>query len=105
MADAMRAALVDRLADARRTERLPGVDGDVDVALEHELEGGAVSLGGIVLLLSGQIESQHAAPLVGHRELGERQRGARVHRADAADYHARREPELPAGFGESGYHR
>ena len=73
MPDPVRAAVVERLGDARRTERLAGVHGRVDVVLEDELESCAVGLRRIVLLLPGQIEGQHPLPLVGHRQLGERQ--------------------------------
>ena len=105
VSDAVGAALVERLADAGRTERLPGVHGEVDVVLEHQLERRAMRLGRIVLLLTREIEAQHPAPLVGHRQFGERVRDSRTHRADPADDHPGREPELGPGGGEPGDHR
>jgi hypothetical protein len=42
--DAVRAALVDRLVDRVRAERLAGVRGAVDVVVDDELERVAVEL-------------------------------------------------------------
>ena len=100
--DAVRPAVVERLRDRGRAERLAGVHGRVDVVLEDQLERRAVRLGRVVLLLPRQVEGQHALALVGHRQLGQRQRELRVHRADAADDHAGGHAELAARVVQAG---
>ena len=57
VADAVRAADVDRLVDRLRAVGLTGVDRDVDVVVAHELERRAVVLRRVVVLGAGEIEA------------------------------------------------
>lgn len=86
-------------------EGLAAVHRRVDVVLGDELERLPVGLGRVVLLLPRQVERQHAAALVGHRQLGERQRDLGRHRADPADDDARGNVQPGARVAKPGDHR
>ena len=84
MADAVRAAVLQRLPDALGSEALAGVDRDRPVAALDQLEGLEVVLGRVSFLLAREVEPDAAALAPGDRELGELRRQVRrlvAHRA------------------------
>ncbi len=93
VADAVRAADVDRLIDRLGTVRLAGVDGDVDVVVADELERRLVVLRRVVVLGAGEIEPDDAAVLVRDRELRHLERRLGRDVADAADDDVRLDAE------------
>jgi hypothetical protein len=85
VADAMRAADVDRLVDRLGAVGLARVDRDVDVVVADELERGAVVLGRVIVLGAGEVEADDAAVLVRDGELRHLERALGRHVADPAD--------------------
>ena len=105
VADAVGAADVDRLSHRLGAVGLARVDRAVDVVVPHELEGLLVVLGRVVRLGARQIEAHHAAPLVGHGELGHLVARLRRDVPDAAEDHARFDAVRLAGPAQAVQHR
>src|SRR6266568_353629 len=83
MANAMRAAVLQRLPDRRRSECFARVDGDGKVLAAAELERLDVSLRRVPGLLAGDIEADDTSFPIRHGELGHLKRiGAIAHGAD-----------------------
>ena len=82
MTDPVRPAVLERLPDRRRPERLPGVDGDAEVVLPAVLERLEVHLRRMAGLFPGDVEPDTAAVAERHRELRHLERVRTVaHRA------------------------
>src|SRR5437773_4795043 len=81
--DAVRAAVLERLPDRGRTERLAGVDRDREVLAPAELERLDVGFRRMAGFFTGDVEADDALLAVSDRELGHLERvGAVAHRAD-----------------------
>src|SRR6266550_7474480 len=81
--DAVRAAVLERLPDRGRTERLAGVDRDREVLAPTELERLEVGFRRMAGFLTGDVEADDALLAVSDRELGHLERvGAVAHGAD-----------------------
>src|SRR5688572_15338993 len=104
VADAVRAAVVERLGDRGRPESLPGVDRRRQVVVGDEAEGALVVLRRVVLLLAGEVEGDDAAVLVGDGQLRQLERAARADVPHAADDDAGRQVELALGAPEPRQH-
>src|SRR5438128_1707143 len=81
--DPVRPAVLQRLPDRRRAERLAGVDGDGEVLAAAEEEGLEMDLGRMAGLLAGDVEANDTPLAVRDRELGHLERvGTVAHGAD-----------------------
>src|SRR5439155_1250421 len=80
--DAVRTAVLERLPDRGRTERLPGVDRDREILAPTQLERLEVGFRRMAGFLTGDVEADDALLAVSDRELGHLERvGAVAHRA------------------------
>jgi hypothetical protein len=100
VADAVRAAVMQRLGDRGRAERLAGVDRAVDVVVQDQVKGVEVVLGRVVAFGAGEIERHDAASLEGDGQFGQPHRDRRRERPDAADDDARLDAEPLFAFGQ-----
>src|SRR5215471_12894964 len=74
VAQALGAAPLERLPDGRQAEPFPGVDRDVEVLPRYVLERVEVAARRAAGLGPGDVEPDHSAVAVPHRELGDLQR-------------------------------
>ena len=86
-----------RLPDRRQPERLARVDGEVEVLPLQVLEGVQVPGGRVAGLGAGDVEADHAAVAVAHRELGDLHRAGRVPHGGQQGAH----PDRPTGRAAS----
>ena len=95
--EALGAAPLHRLPDARQPERLAGVDRGVEVLAHHVLEGVEVARRRVAGLGAGDVEADDAGVAEAHRQLGDLQAARRrAHRrGDGVDRQLR--PGRPAG--------
>ena len=105
VSDAVRAAVVERLRDALRAERLARVHGHIHVVPHHVIERLAVRLRRVVLLRAREVEADHPAAVVGDGDLRELEGEARAQVPDAADDRAGLDPVPAPRPLEAGRHR
>ena len=83
VAQPLGAAELERLPDRRETERLAGVDRDVEVLATNAVEGVEVTRRPIPLLGTGDVEADHAGITPTNRTFGDLDRAGRLaHRRD-----------------------
>ena len=71
VAEPLGVAPLDRLPDRGQAERLPGVQGGVEVLALHEMERVEVRRGRVARLGTGDVETGDPGVAIAHRELGD----------------------------------